>query len=93
MAILGSKTCAVVTYTSTGMLIVTINFNDKFRETVVATVYKFYCLQIVPPFLMEASPNDNLNPKQLTPSQEDQQIQQVKVFVSTVCSLVNASAR
>ena len=75
MAISASKTCTFVTFTSTRILIVTINFNDKFLETVVATVYKFFCQQIVPSFLMEALPNDNFNTKQLSPSQEDQQIQ------------------
>ena len=75
MAISGLKTCHFVTYTSEGIFIVTINFNDKFWETVVATVYKFYCQQIVPSFPMEALPNDNFHTKQLSSSQEDQQIQ------------------
>ena len=39
MAISGLKTCHFVTNTSKGIFIVTINFNDKFWETVVATVY------------------------------------------------------
>ena len=69
----------------------TINFNDKFRETVATTVHKFYCQQIVPSFLMEALPNDNFHTRKLSPSQEDQQIEQIKVFASTVCSLLNAS--
>ena len=75
MAISGLKTCHFVTNTSKGIFIVTINFNDKFWETVVATVYKFYCQQIVPSFLMEALPHDNFHTKTLSPSQEDQQIQ------------------
>ena len=75
MAISGFKTCHFVTNTSKGIFIVTINFNDKFWETVVATVYKFYCQQIVPSFLMEALPHDNFHTKTLSPSQEDQQIQ------------------
>ena len=75
LAISGSKTCTFVTYTSTGILVVTINFNDKFLETVVVIVYKFFSQRIVPSFLMEALPNDNFNTKQLSPSQEDQQIQ------------------
>ena len=69
----------------------TINFNDKFRETVTTTVHKFYCQQIVPSFLMEALPNDHFHTRKLSPSQEDQQIEQIKVFASTVCSLLNAS--
>ena len=39
MAISGLKTCHFVTNTSKGIFIVTINFNDKFWKTVVATVY------------------------------------------------------
>lgn len=44
----GLKTCDFVTYTSKGIFIVTINISDKFWETVVATVCKFYCQQVVP---------------------------------------------
>lgn len=50
----GFKTCDFVTYTSKGIFVVTVNFNAKFWETVVATVFKFYCKQIVPSFLLEA---------------------------------------
>ena len=53
MAISGLKTYNSVIYTSKGIFVVTINFNDTFWETVVATVYKFHCQQIVPSFLME----------------------------------------
>ena len=42
MAISGLKTCHFVTNTSKGIFIVTINFNDKFWETVVATVYSSF---------------------------------------------------
>ena len=66
MAVEGLKTCDCVTYTSKGIFIVTVNFNDKFWATVVATVYKFYCQQIVPSFLMEALPHDNFHTKQLS---------------------------
>ena len=38
MAVAGLKTCDFVSYTSKGILIVTINFNDKFWATVVTTV-------------------------------------------------------
>ena len=75
MAISGLKTCHFVTNKSKGIFIVTINFNDKFWETVVATVYKFYCQQKVPSFLMEALPHDNFHTKKLFPSGVDQQIQ------------------
>ena len=75
MAVAGVKTCDFVTYTSKGIFIVTITCNDKFWATVVATVYKFYCQQIVPSFLMEALPSDNFHTKQLSQRQEDQQIQ------------------
>ena len=75
MAFSGLKTCHFVTYTSERIFIVTINFNDKFWETVVAPVYKFYCQPIVHSFPMEALPNDNFHAKQLSPSKEDQQIQ------------------
>lgn len=54
MAVSGFKTCDFVTYTSKGIFVITINFNVKFWETVVATVFKFYCKQIVPSFLLEA---------------------------------------
>ena len=54
MAISGLKTYNSVIYTSKGIFVVTINFNGKFWETVVATVYKSHCQQIVPFFLMEA---------------------------------------
>ena len=54
MAVAGLKTCDFVTNTSKGIFIVTIACNDKFWATVVATVYKFYCQQIIPSFLMEA---------------------------------------
>ena len=57
MAVAGLKTYHFVTYTSKGIFIVTITFNDKFWATVIATVYKFYCLQIVPSFLMKALPS------------------------------------
>ena len=43
MAVAGLKTCDFVTHTSKGIFIVAITFHDKFWETVVATVYKFYC--------------------------------------------------
>ena len=69
MAVAGLKTCDFVTHTSKGIFIVTITFNDKFWVTVVATVYKFYCQQIVPSFLMEALPNDNFHTKQLSQRQ------------------------
>ena len=75
MAISGLKTCHFVTNKSKGIFIVTINFNDKFWETVVATVYKFYCQQKVPSFLMEALPHDNFHTKKLFQSGVDQQIQ------------------
>ena len=75
MAVGGLKTCDFVAYTSKGIFIVTISFNDKFWETVVATVYKFYCQQIVPSFLMEALPDDNFYTKQLSRRQGDQQNQ------------------
>ena len=48
VAVLGLKTCDFVTYTSKGIFIVTINISNKFWETVVATVCKFYCQQVVP---------------------------------------------
>ena len=48
MAVLGLKTCDFVTYTSKGIFIVTINISDKFWETVVVTVCKFSCQQVVP---------------------------------------------
>ena len=54
MALSGLKTYNSVIYTSKGIFVVTINFNGKFWETVVATVYKSHCQQIVPSFLMEA---------------------------------------
>ena len=54
MAISGLKTYNSVIYTSKEIFVVTINFNGKFWETVVATVYKSHCQQIVPSFLMEA---------------------------------------
>lgn len=54
MAVSGFKTCDFVTYTSKGIFVVAVNFNAKFWETVVATVFKFYCKQIVPSFLLEA---------------------------------------
>ena len=91
MAISGLKTCHFVTNTSKGIFIVTINFNDKFWETVVATVYKFYYQQIVPSFLMKALPHDNFYTKKLSPSGEDKKIQQIKVFASAVCSFLHAS--
>ena len=91
MAVAGLKTCHFVTYTSKGIFIVTITFNDKFWATVVAAVYKFYCQQIVPSFLMEALPSEHFYTKQLSQRQEDQQIQEIKVLVSTVCSLLYAS--
>ena len=91
MAVAGLKTCDFLTYTSKGISIVTITFNDKFWATVIATVYKFYCQQIVPSFLMEALPSENFLTKQLSQRQEDQQIQEIKVLVSTVCSLLYAS--
>ena len=50
----GFKTSDFVTYTSEGIFVVTVNFNAKFWETVVATVFKFYCKQIVPSFLLKA---------------------------------------
>ena len=53
MAVAGLKTCHFVTYTSKGIFIVTITFNDKFWATVVAADYKFYCQQIVLSFLMK----------------------------------------
>ena len=61
MAVAGFKTCDFVTYNSKGIFIVTITFNDKFWETVVAAVHKFNCQQIVPSFLMEALPDDNFH--------------------------------
>ena len=91
MAVAGLKTCDFVIYTSKGIFIATITFNDKFWATVVATVYKFYCQQIVPSFLMETLPSDNFHKKQLSQRQEDQQIQYIKVLVSAVCSLLYAS--
>jgi len=54
MAVSGLKTCDFVAYTSKGIFVVKINFNANFWKTVVATVYKFYCNQIVPSFLLEA---------------------------------------
>ena len=54
MAVSGFKTYDFVTYTSKGIFVVKINFNANFWKTVVATVYKFYCNQIVPFFLLEA---------------------------------------
>ena len=63
MAVLGLKTCDFVTFTSKGIFIVTINISNKFWETVVATVCKFYCQQVVPSLLMEALPNDNFHTK------------------------------
>ena len=66
--------------------------NDKFWETVLATVYKFYCQQIVPSFLTDALPSHNFHTKQLSQSQEDQQIQEIKVFASAVCSLLYSSS-
>ena len=75
MAVAGLKTCDFVTHTSKGIFIVTITFNDKFWVTVVATVYKFYCQQIVPSFLMEALPSKYFHTKQLSQRQKDQQIQ------------------
>ena len=54
MAVSGLKTCDFVTYTSEGIFVVKINFNPNVWETVMATVYKFYCNQIVPWFLLEA---------------------------------------
>ena len=75
IAVSGSKTCDFVAYTSKGIFIVTINFNANFWETVVATVYKFYCKQIVPSFLLEASHSFNNHTKQRAHSQEDQENQ------------------
>ena len=72
---LDKNQCHFVTNKRKGIFIVTINFNDKFWETVVATVYKFYCQQKVPSFLMEALPHDNFHTKKLFPSGVDQQIQ------------------
>ena len=63
-------TCDFATYISKGIFIITINFNDKFGETVVATVYKFYCQQIVPSFLIEPLPRDNFHTGQLSQSQK-----------------------
>ena len=74
MAVAGLKTCNFVTYASKGIFIVTTTFNDKFWATVVTTVYKFYCQQIVPSFLMKALPNNNFHTKQLS-QRQDQQIQ------------------
>ena len=53
MAVSGLKSCDFVTYTSKGIFVVKITFNANFWETVVATVYKFYCNQIVLSFLLE----------------------------------------
>ena len=55
MAVSGLKTCDFFTYTSKGTFVVKINFNANFWENIVATVYKFYCNQIVHSFLLEAS--------------------------------------
>ena len=55
MAVSGLKTCDFFTYTSKGIFVVKINFNANFWENIVATVYKFYCNQIVHSFLVEAS--------------------------------------
>ena len=63
-------TCDFATYISKGIFIITINFNDKFGETVVATVYKFYCQQIVPSFLIEPLARDNFHTGQLSQSQK-----------------------
>ena len=41
MAISGLKTYHFVTYTSKGIFIATIDFNDKFWETGVAPVYNY----------------------------------------------------
>ena len=64
MTVSGLKTCDFVTYTSKGIFVVKINFNINFWETVVATVYKFYCNQIVPSFLLEAFHSVNNQIKQ-----------------------------
>ena len=53
-AVSGLKTCDFVMYTSKGIFVVKINFNANFWETVVPTVYKYYCNQIIPLFLLEA---------------------------------------
>ena len=53
-------------FTSKRIFVVTINFDDKFWETVVATVYKFYCQQVVPSFPMEASHSGNFHTKQFS---------------------------
>ena len=64
MAVSGLKTNDLVTYTSKGIFVVKINFNANFWEPVVATVYKCYCNQIVPPFLLEAFHSINDHTKQ-----------------------------
>ena len=64
MAVSGLKTCDFVTYTSKGIFVVKINFNVNFWETVFATVYKFYCNQIVPSFLLEGFHSVNNHIKQ-----------------------------
>jgi len=66
MAVSGFKTCDFVTYTSEGIIlfVVTVNFNAKFWETVVATVFKLYSKQIVPSFLLEAFHSYNNHTKQ-----------------------------
>ena len=68
-----------------GYLLLQLIFSDKFWATVVAAVYKFYCQQIVPSFLMEALPSDNFHTKQLSQRQEDQQIQWIK-FLFLQCA-------
>ena len=67
--------CDFTTYISEGIFTVTINFRDKLWETVVATVYNFYCQQIAHAFLIEPLPRDNFHTEQLFPGQEDHQIQ------------------
>ena len=64
MAVSGFKTLDFVTYTSKGIFVVKIDFNVNFWETVVATVYKFYCDEIVPSFLLEAFHSINNHTKQ-----------------------------
>ena len=53
------ETCDFVTYTSKGIFVVKIYFNANSWEEIVATVYKFYCNQIVHSFLLEASHSIN----------------------------------
>ena len=54
MAVSDYNTCEFVTYTSTGVHVVKINFNADFWKTVVTKINKFYCKQIVPSILLEA---------------------------------------